>query len=52
MLAYDVSATFPPGVVQPRIGLRGSAKIYGERVPLALHLFRRPFAAARQFIGF
>lgn len=52
VLAYDVSATFPPGVVPPRIGLRGSAKIYGERVPLALHLFRRPFAAARQFIGF
>lgn len=52
VLAYDVSATFPPGVVPPRIGLRGSAKIYGERVPLALYLFRRPIAAARQFIGF
>jgi multidrug resistance efflux pump len=36
----------------PRIGLRGSAKIYGEPVPLAVYLFRRPIAAARQFIGF
>lgn len=39
--------TRPP----PRIGLRGTAQIYGDRVPLVLFLLRRPISAARQWIG-
>ncbi|OED39546.1 hypothetical protein AB833_14945 [Chromatiales bacterium (ex Bugula neritina AB1)] len=34
-----------------RIGLRGTAKIYGEQVSLFFYLFRRPLSAARQFLG-
>ncbi len=34
-----------------RIGFRGSAQVYGETVPLGFYLFRRPIAAARQFLG-
>lgn len=52
VLAYRVSAAFDDAVAPPRLGLRGSAKLYGERAPLALYLFRRPLAAARQFFGF
>ena len=35
----------------PRLGVRGTAQIFGERVPLALYLFRRPLSALRQWIG-
>lgn len=51
-LAYRVRAAFPPGLPPPRIGLQGTAKIYGDRVPLALYLFRRPLAVLRQTAGF
>ncbi|MGB7181949.1 MAG: biotin/lipoyl-binding protein [Burkholderiaceae bacterium] len=34
-----------------RIGLKGTAKIYGERAPLGYYLFRRPIAGLRQFTG-
>jgi multidrug resistance efflux pump len=36
----------------PRIGLTGTARISGEKVPLALYLFRRPIAVLRQRLGF
>lgn len=35
----------------PRIGLRGTAKVYGREVPLGYYLFRRPLAAARRHLG-
>ncbi len=35
----------------PRIGLRGTAQIYGETVSLYFFLFRRPLSAIRQFLG-
>ena len=35
----------------PRLGARGTAQLYGESVPLALYLFRRPLSALRQWIG-
>ncbi|PWU30161.1 HlyD family secretion protein [Pseudomonas sp. RW407] len=49
-LAYRLDAAFidPP----PRIGLRGTAKLSGERAPLAYYLLRRPLAALRQRLGF
>jgi hypothetical protein len=36
----------------PRIGLRGTAKIYGPRVSLFFYLFRRPMNYFRQVTGF
>lgn len=35
----------------PRIGARGTAQIYGDRVPLGFYLLRRPFTALRQWTG-
>lgn len=45
-----VSLTAPDGPV-PRIGLRGTAKIYGKSVPFYYYLFRRPFITLRQTLG-
>lgn len=35
----------------PRLGARGSAQIYGDKVILAYYLLRRPFAKLRQWSG-
>lgn len=55
VLSYRVKAALEPDQdrerIPPRIGLRGTAKILGERVPLALYLFRRPLALLRQTLG-
>ena len=48
-LAYRLDAAFD--AAPPRIGLRGTAKLFGERAPLALYLLRRPLAALRQAVG-
>ncbi len=48
-LAYRLDAEF--SATPPRIGLRGTAKLYGARAPLALYLLRRPLAALRQTVG-
>ena len=34
-----------------RIGLKGTAKIYGEKAMLGYYLFRRPLAALREWTG-
>jgi biotin carboxyl carrier protein len=51
--SYRLRARFdPPGDrPAPRIGLRGTAKLIGERVPLGYLLFRRPIAALRAWTG-
>lgn len=49
-LAYRLDASFVGA--PPRIGLRGTAKLFGDRAPLAYYLMRRPLAAARQSLGF
>lgn len=49
-LAYHLDAAFVDA--PPRIGLRGTAKLFGGRAPLAYYLLRRPLAAARQSLGF
>ncbi|MBF0189595.1 MAG: HlyD family efflux transporter periplasmic adaptor subunit [Magnetococcales bacterium] len=51
VLAYRIVARFLPGTPPPRMGLKGTAKIIGERVNLFYHLFRRPLAALRQSMG-
>lgn len=46
-----VVSLLPHEGVPPRIGLRGTAKIYGERVSLFFYLFRRPITSFRQWLG-
>jgi len=49
-LVYRLDASFAEA--PPRIGLRGTAKLFGRSVPLGLYLLRRPLAALRQGVGF
>lgn len=50
-LAYRLKAGFPEGAAPPRIGLMGTAKIYGNRSNLFYLVMRRPMAAIRQKLG-
>jgi len=51
--AYLVKASLPEiqNKKTPRIGLRGTAKIYGQQVSLFYYLLRRPITAFRQWLG-
>lgn len=49
-MAFRIDAAFADAA-GPRIGLRGTARIEGDPVPLALYLFRRPLTAVRQALG-
>jgi hypothetical protein len=49
-LAYIVRAQMEPGQL-PRIGLRGTAKVYGGRVSLGYYLLRKPLAFMRRTLG-
>jgi hypothetical protein len=49
-LAYIVHAQLAPGAL-PRIGLRGTAKIYAGRVTLGYYLMRKPLAYVRRTLG-
>jgi phosphotransferase system IIA component len=51
LLGYRLKAKLSDAAHPPRIGLKGTAKLYGERVSLFYYLLRRPLAAARQFVG-
>jgi hypothetical protein len=51
VLAYKLDAEFVEENSDLRIGLQGTAKIYGEKVTLFFYLFRRPISALRQLIG-
>lgn len=54
VLSYRLIARFDDAqssALAPRIGLRGTAKIHGDDVPLFLYLFRRPISALRQWFG-
>jgi len=50
-LAYRLRATLDKEQALQRVGLKGTAKVAGERVPLVYWILRRPLAIARQFIG-
>lgn len=50
ILAYRIRAEFDSATA-PRLGLTGTARIYGERVPLIYFALRRPLTAARQWLG-
>ncbi|RLA03936.1 MAG: hypothetical protein DRQ45_01905 [Gammaproteobacteria bacterium] len=51
-LAFQLKVGFDNPDIQPRIGLKGTGKIYGDRVLLIGYLLRRPFSALRRFTGF
>lgn len=51
-LAFRVTAKLAPDSGPlPRLGVRGTAQLYGGRVMLGFYLFRRPVAAIRQWTG-
>jgi hypothetical protein len=50
-LAYRLKGQFERYDPSLRIGLKGTAKIYGERAPLAFHVLRRPIGVVRSWLG-
>ncbi len=50
-LVYELYAKLDKEVEVPRIGSRGTAQIYGAKVPLIFFLLRKPFSAVRQYLG-
>jgi multidrug efflux pump subunit AcrA (membrane-fusion protein) len=50
-LAFVLKAEFAAGTAAPRLGLRGTAKLYGESVPLGYYLLRRPLGSLRRLLG-
>ncbi|MCF0253404.1 MAG: HlyD family secretion protein [Duodenibacillus sp.] len=52
-MAYRLEARFTGESAgrQPRVGLRGVAKVYGEKTTLGMLLFRRPVNTLRQTFG-
>lgn len=51
ILAFRLKARFVDAGNRPRIGLQGSARIYGEQTTLFYHVMRRPIAVLRQWLG-
>ncbi len=49
--SYRIRGNLNIGPDGSRIGLKGTAKLYGERVALGYWLLRRPLAAAREWAG-
>jgi multidrug resistance efflux pump len=50
VMSYAFRARLDPGAT-PRLGLKGTAKIYGPRRALALWLLRRPLAVMREWLS-
>lgn len=50
-MAYRAKAQFSGEGDLPRIGLKGTAKLYGDRTVLILYLLRRPLASLRAWVG-
>jgi Barrel-sandwich domain of CusB or HlyD membrane-fusion len=50
VLAFALTAK--PVGARPRIGSRGTAKVYGGWAPFAYTILKRPIASLRQYIGF
>ncbi len=50
-LVYQLKAAINPDQDLPRIGHRGSARIYGDQVSLFHYVFRRPMSIIRQYVG-
>lgn len=50
-VAYRIKAALQPGEALPRIGLMGTARLQGDRVPLLYYALRRPLTTLRQWLG-
>ena len=50
-LAYRIYAELEEPPQGMRLGIRGTAQIYGDRVFLGYSLFRKPIALMRQKFG-
>lgn len=50
ILAYTIMAEFS-AAQKPRLGLKGTARLYGGWVPLSYYLLRKPLAWVRQHLG-
>ncbi len=48
---FTIKAAFAEQKERPRIGLQGTAKVYGNSVPLLYYLLRKPLAAIRRNLG-
>jgi len=51
VVAYRLLASIDGQPEHARLGLHGTARLYGERVVLGYYLLRRPFAALRAWSG-
>ena len=51
VVAYSLKADLAPGETVQRIGLKGTAKLYGGWAPLIYHVLRKPLAVARRTLG-
>lgn len=51
-VAHRLRASLDDGEAKPRLGLKGTARVDGDTVPLVWWLFRRPLGAIRQYVGF
>ncbi|WP_341674746.1 HlyD family efflux transporter periplasmic adaptor subunit [Niveibacterium sp. SC-1] len=52
VMAYRLMASVEGRPEHARLGLHGTAKLYGARVSLGYYLLRRPLAAVRAWTGF
>ena len=51
IFAFRAEARLSPDAAVPRLGVRGTAEVYGPRSSLLLYLFRRPLSYVRQHVG-
>jgi hypothetical protein len=51
VVAYRLKARFTEGSEPPRLGLKGTAKVYGQTVALGYYVLRRPLASLRGALG-
>lgn len=52
VLAYEIMAELKTKPSHPpRLGVRGTAQVFGEKAPMFFYLFRRPLSALRQKLG-
>ncbi|QEL57007.1 efflux RND transporter periplasmic adaptor subunit [Chromobacterium paludis] len=51
LLAYRLQAKFADKQHLPQLGQMGTARVYGDWVPLCYYALRRPLTAARQWLG-
>lgn len=51
LITYKMKASFADDAHRPRVGLKGTAKIYGPRTVLGYKILRRPLLGLRQILG-